>query len=114
MSRWTRYRQLKQRKRNAFVLLTMSGAIRSADVEVPFLRETRCSGPRRGLSSTADGIPQAEHPSIWSMDLRQLFSRNAGRPIPMPSTERCETVYSKQRFRLATTWGRWLTASAKP
>jgi hypothetical protein len=81
MSRWTQYRERYRRKRNAFVLLTVSGVIRSADMEVPFLRETRCSGRGRGLNSSAE----AEHPSIWSMDLRQLFSRNVGRPMSVPS-----------------------------
>ena len=39
MSRWALYRQRYQRRRNAFILFTLSGAIRSADVEIAFFRE---------------------------------------------------------------------------
>jgi hypothetical protein len=75
MSRWMLYRQKYQRRRNALLLLTLSGAIRSADVEVSFLRERRFSGPRKGATSTADALPHAGQ-SIWSMDLRRLFSKH--------------------------------------
>jgi hypothetical protein len=68
MSRWMQYRERYQQKRNAFLLLTLSGVIRSADVEVPYFRGTM-----------AGGLGQAEH-SIWSMDLRHLFSKVACRP----------------------------------
>ena len=76
MSRWTLYRQRYRQRRNAFLLLTLSGAIRSAEVEVSFLRERRFTGPRKGATSTADALPPAEQ-TIWSMDLRQLFSKHA-------------------------------------
>jgi hypothetical protein len=76
MSRWTLYRQRYQRKRNAFLLLTLSGAIRSADVEVPFLRERRFKGSQKEALSTTDALADTKQ-SIWSMDLRQLFSQNA-------------------------------------
>lgn len=72
MSRWMQYRERYQRKRNAFRLLTMSGAIRSADVEVPYLRETRFKGRRSGGSSTVNPVPQVAQ-SIWTMDLKQRF-----------------------------------------
>ena len=76
MSRWMLYRQRYQRKRNAFLLLTLSGAIRSADVEVSFLRERTCSASPNAAGSTTDPLPYSK-PSIWSMDVRQLFSKHA-------------------------------------
>jgi hypothetical protein len=41
MSRWKQRRKRYEQKRNAFLLLTLSGAVRSADVEVPYCRERR-------------------------------------------------------------------------
>jgi hypothetical protein len=41
MSRWMQRRRGYERKRNAFLLLTLSGAVRSADVEIPYSRERR-------------------------------------------------------------------------
>ena len=76
MSRWTLYRKEYHRRQNALLLLTLSGTIRSGDVEVPYLRETRFRGLRSAGSSTADPVPQVEQ-SLWSMDLRQIFSKNA-------------------------------------
>ena len=66
MSRWTQYRERCQRRRNAFLLLTMSGVIRSADMEVPYFRREMAGGP----------ASRAEQ-SIWSLDLRNLFSKKA-------------------------------------
>jgi hypothetical protein len=79
MSRWTQYRDQYRRRRNAFRLLTMSGAIRSADVEVPYFRERRAGEVGRGGNSVADLAAQ----SIWSMDLRRLFCSKARRPLSL-------------------------------
>jgi hypothetical protein len=43
MTRWTRYRQRYQRRRNAFLLLTLSGAIRQADVEEDLVSVQGCA-----------------------------------------------------------------------
>jgi hypothetical protein len=73
MSRWTEYRNRRQQKRNAFVLLTLSGAIRSADVEIPYLRELRVE---KQTTRKLDAVlaPQVKQ-SICSMDLKDLFSK---------------------------------------
>ena len=72
MSRLTLYRERCQGKRNAFLLLTLSGVIRPADVELPAFRDARNAGP------VANATPQAE-PSAWSISFRQfveaLFSK---------------------------------------
>ena len=39
MSRWTQYLERYERRRNAFLLLTLSGAIRPAEVEAPCFAE---------------------------------------------------------------------------
>ena len=76
MSRWTQYLERYERRRNAFLLLTLSGAIRPAEVEAPCFRGRMADGLGRGATSALDPVPQAEQ-SIWSMDLRQLFSKKA-------------------------------------
>lgn len=75
MARWTQRRKQYQQRRNAFLLLTLSGAIRSADVEVPYFRERRLR-KQSGGNSGADLEPHVKQ-SIWFMDLRKLFSPNA-------------------------------------
>lgn len=75
MSQWTQRRKQYQQRRNAFLLLTLSGAIRSADVEVPYFRERRLRRQAEG-NSGAD-LESRVKQSIWLMDLRKLFSHNA-------------------------------------
>jgi len=59
VSRWTLYRDRRQRKRNASLLLMLSGAIRSADVELPYFERgandgwIACSN-LQGLETTGD------------------------------------------------------------
>jgi hypothetical protein len=75
MSRWMLYRQRYHRKRNAFLLLTLSGAIRSADVEISFLPDRKCSASQNRARTTTDPLAQSK-PSIWSMHVWQLFSKH--------------------------------------
>ena len=75
MTRWMQRRKRYQQTRNAFLLLTISGAVRSADVEVPYFRERRLR-KQSGGNSGADLEPHVKQ-SIWFMDLRKLFSPNA-------------------------------------
>jgi hypothetical protein len=83
MSRWMLYRKRYQRKRNALLLLTLSGSIRPADVEVPYYRERMASEVRGRASSVLDPIPKVER-SIWFMDIRELVFRKACRPLSVP------------------------------
>ena len=76
MSRWMQRRRRYEKKRNAFLLLTLSGAVRSADVEIPYSRERRFAKPS---NVGGHAIPKAE-PSIWSMDIRELVFRKV-RPL---------------------------------
>jgi hypothetical protein len=77
MSRWLLYRKHYQQRRNAFLLLTLSGAIRPADVEVPYCRERRLAKPSNVV---VDPVPKPQQ-SIWCMDIRELVFRKACRPI---------------------------------
>ena len=81
MTRWMQRRKRYQQTRNAFLLLTISGAVRSAHVEVPYCRERRVAMPSKAV---ADALMKAK-PSIWSMDLRELVFRKAARPLCVPS-----------------------------
>ena len=73
---WTQRRRKYQQKRNSFLLLTLSGAIRSADVELPYCRNTMMISPGSRKHSAANAKRRGEH-SIWTMDLRQFFFKNA-------------------------------------
>jgi hypothetical protein len=84
MSQWTERRKKYQQRRNAFLLLTLSGAIRSADVELPYCRERMMARPAGPRHSAGNAIPRGEH-SIWTMDLRQLFFKNAYRSMSVAS-----------------------------
>ena len=84
MSRWTQRRKKRQQRRNAFLLLTLSGAIRPADVELPYGRERMLARPGSRRHSADNPMPRGEH-SIWTMDLRQLFFKNAYRPMSVTS-----------------------------
>ena len=75
--RWMLNRRLYDRKRNALLLLTLSGAIRSADVEVPFLRERRFRGSQKAAGFTTHALADTKQ-SVWSMDLKRFFSQRAG------------------------------------
>ena len=77
ISRWMLSRKRYQKRRNAFLLLTLSGAIRPADVELPYCRERRLAKPS---NAGTDAVPEAE-PSLWSMDIRELVFRKARRPL---------------------------------
>ena len=77
MSRWAQYRERYTRRKNAFLLLTLSGTIRSADVELAYCRERLATGTGRRQCSALDG--GREKQSIWAMDLRQLFLKRAYR-----------------------------------
>jgi hypothetical protein len=77
MSRWMQGRRRYEKKRNAFLLLTLSGAVRSADVEIPYSRERRFA---KQSNFASNPVPSAE-PSIWSMDIRELVFRKAYRPL---------------------------------
>ncbi|HKU51392.1 MAG TPA: hypothetical protein VJQ25_02910, partial [Nitrospira sp.] len=77
MTRWLQRRKRYQQTRNAFLLLTISGAVRSADVEVPYCRERRVAMPSKPVPDT----PGKAKPSIWSMDLRELVFRTAARQL---------------------------------
>ena len=44
MSRWAQYRERYTRRKNAFLLLTLSGTIRSADAELAYCRERLATG----------------------------------------------------------------------
>ena len=81
MTRWMQRRKRYQQTRNAFLLLTISGAVRSADVEVPYCRERRVAMPS---SAVKDAVAKAK-PSIWSMDLRELIFTKATRPLSFAS-----------------------------
>src|SRR5262245_29034045 len=71
MSRRAQYRERWERKRNAFLLLTLSGAIRSADVDLPCCFPERMTAePQTG--STTDQVPERER-SIWAMNFRQFL-----------------------------------------
>jgi hypothetical protein len=73
MSRWTLYRKQHQRRQHAFLLLTLSGAIRPAHVEIPYSRERRFA---KGTSPIVDRVETIK-PSIWTLDIRELFSKTA-------------------------------------
>jgi hypothetical protein len=62
-----------EKKRNAFLLLTLSGAVRSADVEMPYSRERRFA---KQSNFASNPVPKAE-PSIWCMDIKELVFRKA-------------------------------------
>jgi hypothetical protein len=104
MTRWTRYRVRYQRKRNALLLLTMSGAIRSADVEVPFLR-----GKALQWTAKRKKLNRRRHPtSRTSIDLVHGFktafrskhwSANTAAIEGKASSGELRTVYSKQLLR---------------
>lgn len=59
MSRWTLDRERGQRKWKALLLLTLSGAIRPADMELRYLRETTTGGHQSEPGSAADPLSQA-------------------------------------------------------
>src|SRR5688572_33136724 len=77
MSRWMQRRRHYEKKRNAFLLLTLSGAVRSADVEIPYSRERRVA---KQSNFASNPVPSAE-PSIWSMDISELVLGKACRPL---------------------------------
>ena len=77
---WTERRRKYQQRRNAFRLLTLSGAIRSADVELSYCRETMIPTQGNRRHSAGNSIAPGEH-SIWTMDIRELFFKNAHRSI---------------------------------
>ena len=81
MTRWMQRRKRYQQTRNAFVLLTISGVVRLADVEVPYCRERRVA---KRSNPVTDPVPNAK-PSIWSVDIRELVFGKANRPLSIPS-----------------------------
>jgi hypothetical protein len=73
MSRWKLQRESRRRKRIALQLLTLTGAVRPADVEI------RYRGTDRLLVTwSRDSDPQfseavANRHSIWNTDIRELW-----------------------------------------
>lgn len=73
MSRWKLQRENRRRKRIALQLLTLTGAVRPADVAI------RYQGTDRLLVTwSTDSDPRfpeavANRPSIWNTDIRELW-----------------------------------------
>jgi hypothetical protein len=79
MSRWTLYRERGQRKWKVLLLLTLSGAIRPADVELRYFGKRTTDAHQCEPSLAADPKPRAGT-SIWSMGLKQLLRAYPKRP----------------------------------
>ena len=58
MSRWTLHREPGLRKRNALLLLTLSGVIRPADLEPRYSGERTTAEHQDGPSSPSDPLSQ--------------------------------------------------------
>jgi hypothetical protein len=76
MTSWRCYWVRRQQKRKALSLLSLSGAIRTADIEARYFGAERSVG-RPG---SAAGRPlEADITSIWGMDLRVLLKQTGRR-----------------------------------
>lgn len=81
MSRWMLDREREQQKRNALLLLMLSGVIRPADVGRRYFSEGTTGEQQSRPGAAVDPITEAVT-SIWSMDLKQLleaYPRRLGR-----------------------------------
>ena len=77
MTTWRCYWARRQQKRKVLGLLSLSGVIRTADIEARYFGAERSVG-RPG---NAAGRPLEANPtSIWSMDLRALWQEIGRRP----------------------------------
>lgn len=72
MTRWKQFRERRLRKKKALQLLTLSGAVRPADVEPRYLGRERIVGGRHRNIVPAYETEQKTL-SIWHKDLFQVW-----------------------------------------
>jgi hypothetical protein len=73
MSRWKLQRESRRRKRIALQLLTVTGAIRPADVEIRYRGTDRLLVTWSSDSDLRSSEAVANRHSIWNTDIRELW-----------------------------------------
>lgn len=84
MSGWTQYREQCHRRRNAFLLLMLSGAIRPAHAELPQFRVSGSNGQEGEATSAPNSLLQPEQ-SRWFRNITECLCKHTRRPLPMLS-----------------------------
>jgi hypothetical protein len=73
MSRWKLQRESRRPKRHALQLLTLTGAVRPADVEIRYRGTDRLLVTRSSDSDPRFSEAVADRPSIWNTDIWELW-----------------------------------------
>jgi hypothetical protein len=73
MSRWKLQRESRRRKRIALQLLTLTGAVRPADVEIRYRGTDRLLVTWSSDSDPRFSEAVANRHSIWNTDIRELW-----------------------------------------
>lgn len=75
MSQWKRQRESRRRKRIALQLLTVTGVIRPADVEIRYQGTDRLFVTWSRDSDLRVSEAVANRHSIWNTDIKELWKR---------------------------------------